>query len=117
MVKKSRFLILADVALLCDYASRLDAACKNGHASAIVNASCMMCLIVAALVAYLFTFPYFAAHFYRLLGMCIVVDLIVMELLHLRLYTWPYLSAHCCIACFYLGLPPCMRRKRLVRKH
>ena len=117
MARKSRFLILADVALFCDYLFRLASACRFGHVGAIVNSSCMMALVAAAFFAYLFTLPFFAAHFYRLLGVCILADLVVMGLLHPHIFTWAYLSAHCCIACFYLGLPGCMRKIRGAKKH
>lgn len=111
MSRKNRYLILADLAIFLDYVFRLVTAVHFHNVSSIINASCMICLIVFCLLAYLFTLPYFASCFYRLLGICVLLDLIAMGVIHPHTYTLPYIFAHCCIACFYLGLPACLRGK------
>lgn len=116
MAQKNSSLILADVALFLDYVFRLASAVHFHRTASIINASCMVCLIVFCLLAYLFTLPFFASSFYRLLGACVLLDLIPMGLIHSHAFTPPYLFAHCCIACFYLGLPAVFRGKNRKRK-
>ena len=117
MAHKNRYLILADLALFLDYAFRLSVAVHFHRTSSIVNASCMVCLTVFCLFTYFFTLPYFASSFYRLLGACVLLDLLPAELLHSDRLTIPYLFAHCCIACFYLGVPQNLRKSRKKKKH
>ena len=109
---KSKFLTLADLALCVDYLFRIIDACKFRLIPSAVNASCMLCIALLALIAYLFTLPFFARQFYFLLGICVIADLVVMGLIHPHAFTAPYIFAHCCIGCFYLATPRCLIGER-----
>lgn len=116
MARKNRYIVLADLALFLDYVFRLASAVHFHRTASVINASCMICLILFCLLAYLFTLSYWASSFYGLLGACVLLDLIPMGLIHSHAFTPPYLFAHCCIACFYLALPAYLRGKNRYKK-
>lgn len=116
MARKNGYLVLADLALLLDYIFCLASAVHFHRTASVINASCMICLILFCLLAYLFTLSFFASNFYRLLGVSLLLDLIPMSLIHSHAFTPSYLFAHCCIACFYLASPAYLRGKNRYKK-